>query len=178
MKKRAPQQLETITKVTLAGPDHNRHCPCNVFQDLKDTLPNLSAIGFQCQTPSYWWASPDKEQFDLPRRWEYWEIVEEMRIFAPTATVVLEGMTWLKKRRLADDGEKKKFSAEKQGVIRLVRMGKEDGYEGMGWENADLKLEAVQSRALVEKQRNAEWRIWWKLDDLKFFGYNVVVSGR
>jgi len=168
MKKCAPKQLETITKVTLAGPDHYIHCPNYVFQDIKNFLPNLSAIAYQCQTPSYFWIGQGKEQFDLASRWEYWDIVESMRIFAPTITVIVEGLMWLKKRRLEDDGEKKRYSKERQGIVRMIRMGKES-YEGSGWEDADLKLEVVQPKALVEGKSNAEWRIWWKMDELKYF---------
>lgn len=165
----APKQLQLIEKVTLAGPDHYLHCPSSAVYDLKKSLPNLIAVGYQCQVPRYAWISDGdylvEAGLDLSGRWDSWAAVEMMKLFVPAITIVVEGHIWMKKRKIRGVETK-----EQQGVMRVIREGREEDYEGTGWENSDVKLECIQPRALVAAKDNAGWRKWWKGEELAKFG--------
>ncbi|KAF2830623.1 hypothetical protein CC86DRAFT_316070, partial [Ophiobolus disseminans] len=107
LKRRAPKQLESITKITLAGPDHYVLSPgYGISAVLKHDLPNLTAVGLQCQTPRYWWISDSDlaaPRLDMVLHWEFWDAVEAMKSFAPTVTCVVEGLVWIKKQKMHDE---------------------------------------------------------------------------
>jgi hypothetical protein len=179
LKKHAPKQLNSIRKVTLTGPDHPAHFPSYVLPELKKKLPNLTAVGYQCQMPRYWClsdeqlANPEIDPTSPQFRWNVarWNIVQWVRIFGPKVTVVIEGLVWIRKQRIKDPVSNARIQVkERQGIIRVVRERKDDEYVGTGWEFDNMKLEVEQPGALVAGKRNAEWRIWWAADELKSFG--------
>lgn len=170
-KAHAPKKLDGIRSITLAGPDHWKLCPSDVWEDIQASLPNLTAVAYQCQTPSYFWVREGEERINVDRRWQDLDIVERMRGFGRGVTVVVEGWAWLERRRDGDEGYGRRFGKEVMGIVRVARAGKEEGEgEGDGWQNGDLRVEAVQLREVVEKKREAGWRAWWEGEELKFFG--------
>lgn len=159
MKKRRPKQMRAIKSVTLAGPDHYVLSPgygVDAVRDRISELPNLETVGIQCQTPRYWWLADGKEEIDMVPRWEYWDAVDAMQCLDARITCVIEGTVWIKKRSYTDGKMGREMRQEKQAVTRVVRIGKEEGFEGEAWRNEDVRLEAEQPRALVERGRAAE----------------------
>jgi hypothetical protein len=169
LERRAPKQLSSIKKVTFAGPDHRLHSPnyhTGTLEAVEKALPNLGAIGYQCQTPHSTWVRHYYESLrDLKRslaqhdRWSKWHPFECLDMFAPTVTVVVEGLVW-------------GMRENHQGIVRVIRDGKEEGYEGPGRENGDVKLEVVEPRTVVSYggKNPAGWELWWETEELKAFG--------
>jgi hypothetical protein len=181
LKRNAPKQLDSITKVTLAGPDcYVEHPSYAALQLMKDILPNLTAIGYQCQTPRWRFdldgVDPHKADIDPSWHWHRWGGVEAMSTFGCHVSVVVEGLVWLKERRLKGEvkGTQTRIK-ERQGIVRVVRQAKEEGYEGTGWENEDVRLEVMQPRELGPHKGKAgtTWRLWWQTEELKKFGMQL-----
>jgi hypothetical protein len=168
----APKQLHSITKVTFAGPDHRLHAPSHytgTLEAVEKALPNLEAIGYQCQTPQSTWITKYYDLYSLGRglgerdHWASWHPFECLDIFAPTITVVVEGMVWWKPEE---------YHHEYQGIIRVVRDGKQERYKGSGCEDDDVKLEVVQPQRIAyhEGKDPIGWELWWETEQLQAFG--------
>jgi hypothetical protein len=178
LKMRAPKQLGSIMKVTLAGPDCCEEQPSYAaLHSMRDSLPNLTAVGYQCQTPRWRFnldgADPYNTDINPLWHWHRWTLVENMSTFGAHVSVVVEGLVWLKERRL--EGEVKGTQTrikERQGIVRVIRAAKEEGYEGTGWENEDVRIEVLQPRELGLRKGKVEetWRLWWQAKELKNFG--------
>jgi hypothetical protein len=177
LERHAPKQLREITKITLAGPDCVEHAPSyNTLRALKNTLPNLTGVGYQCQVMQYSPIVNENGTIDLElglgRRWSLWAPVESLDIFAPGVEVVVEGIVWLKDEHIKRAGSTSQLHVrERQGIVRVIRDGKEKGHQGSGWENDDVRLEVVPPCELPSPAttRRAEWKQWWEAAKLKDF---------
>lgn len=181
LEQHAQKQLSSITKVTLVSLDQRSHAPSSeTLRALVDMLPDLNGVGYQCQTPRY---SPvannagsGDAELGLGRWWSNWGPVASLENFAPKVTIAVEGMLLLEEEYVKDteSGIHHRIR-ERQGILRVIRDGKERGYEGTGWENSDVRLEAVQPRELTcaTDEVRAGWRQWWKAAGLRRFAAKV-----
>ncbi|CAO2653990.1 Nn.00g107230.m01.CDS01 [Neocucurbitaria sp. VM-36] len=159
----APGQIESLRRVTLAGPNLPQFLSFATMRVLRDRVPNLEGVGIQCQDSSWaflrsWGVSAPQIR---PDAWKSWSVLERVKLLVDASvTVALEAMLWKKKRPRW--GQK----VEQQVVVRILRAGKEGKVAG-GWGDDDVEVEIDSPETLAEPKRNAKWRQWWRGKEMK-----------
>ncbi|KAH8725067.1 hypothetical protein GQ44DRAFT_707716 [Phaeosphaeriaceae sp. PMI808] len=162
-----PKMLQLIKKVTIAGLNNDAYRLSWKVLDLKMSFKNLSAIGLQCNTPMKVWPLAKPLQAlvtvptGLPWMWKNNTSYDWISAIKPTTTVMLEGFIWIRNVESIRSGTDKEQPVSQQLVVRLIREGKEEWYEGEGWEENDYRLESGQPMPLVASGEDAGWRKWW-----------------
>ena len=163
-----PKRIENLRQVTLAGPNSYRYFSGAELQLLRDRVPNLEAMGFQCQDMIWPWARRFTSGVQInPEAWTQWAVLAWMQSFDSSITIAIEAMIWKKSNpRWSPD------VVEQQVAIRIIRKGK-TGAAGSGsstgWSDEDIDVEIVQPGKLASPKRNAKWRQWWRGKEMRGF---------
>jgi hypothetical protein len=184
MEEKAPRQLASIRRLTLAGRDDIQHYIWDM-PSVRKTFPQIKALAFQLQTSNHRWVNHWLVDEVNMRRWRDWDPVkwcsgcdwddaEEKNVFGRHVTFVIEGMMWVKAVKAHTFNGQSRSVSEQQIVVRVVRDGKVDGdgdkdMSGTGWADEDVKLKVLHPGGLVEPKRNADWRGWWRGKDYDGF---------
>ncbi|KAF1848703.1 uncharacterized protein K460DRAFT_364695 [Cucurbitaria berberidis CBS 394.84] len=146
MKNNAPGQLSHLRRITIAGPDYL--FSQSDIELLPELIPNLEAVGYQCQlSSSRWWSA--WAQYDKLNLWRGLPMVEWMRSLDSSTTIALEAMSMWE---------------DKQMTVRMLRQGEQEKGKKFGgcWKDADVKVKIDEPDELVAPKRDARWRIFWR----------------
>jgi hypothetical protein len=168
----APHQLRNIYRLTLEGPNLAGNYTNWQMELIRSTLPNLSALGVQCQERmSRWRYGNDGIIEDYYGGWKNWAMVDMMRIFQDSLTIAMEASVWRKQHpRWSPE------IPEQQFTVRIFRKGKPWTAEiaetimGSAWSAEDVEMQIDAPGKLVACKRNAPWRQWWRSKEMKAFG--------
>jgi hypothetical protein len=176
LENRTPQQTEHLRRITLAGPNTWRFFTTMDLQLLRERIPNLEAVGVQCQDAVWRWPRSYLSS-DVPPRdedkdaWRGWNVVKWMQeAFDPSITIALEAMVWQQSHQSHE-------FLEQLVAIRILREAK-PGAEGEGkggWDDDDVKLEIDRSGKLAPRAavRTAGWRGWWRGKEMKSLTWSL-----
>ena len=164
-----PRRIDSLRRVTLAGPNSYRYFSNAELQLLRDRIPNLEGIGFQCQDSIWRWVrSYANNDVQVDREaWKRWHLIEWMKAFDSSITIALEATIWRKSHPRWSPSV-----IEQQIAIQIIREGKiakEGSGPGSGWTDEDVEVGILKPGPLVSGKRNAKWRQWWRGKEMKGF---------
>jgi hypothetical protein len=88
-----PRRLDNLRRITLAGPNMNHYIDKAKFQLLRDRIPNLEGVGFQCQDSIWRWERPSANDVHVNlKAWKTWNLIRWMREFDPSIMIAMEAM--------------------------------------------------------------------------------------
>lgn len=164
-----PNRVESLRRITLAGPNSYRHFTNLELQLLRDRIPNLEAVGFQCQDANYRWTSfGNRRDFQVNvEAWKRWHTIDWMKSFSPSVTIAVEAIIWKKSHPRWTPN-----IVEQQVAVRILRQGipaEEGSRSTSGWADEDVDVQVVKPGKLASPKRNAKWRQWWRGKEMKGF---------
>jgi hypothetical protein len=169
IREKNPDRIDSLRRITLAGPNTFQYFNNIAFQELRDQIPNLESIGIQCQDIRRRWTRFDANNLVTvdPQAWKRWNMIDLVQGFDPSITIVLEAMVWVKPYR---HYMRVNPPVEQQLAIRVIREGKvaNDG-SGSGWADEDVDFEIIKPGNLHSCKRTAKWRQWWRGKDVQRF---------
>lgn len=171
LEKHAPKQLDSIRRITFAGPTAHTYCIQTNIADVQRRAPNLEAVGIQVQDASYRWvhSTPNNKLQILDNTWSrvYW--IPWIYPLQPTIDVAIEALIWRKHCRYTPNNV-----PEQQAAIRIYRKGRtleEGGTPAASpWRDGDVEVEIDTPGKLHSYKRNAKWRQWWRTKETKNLG--------
>jgi hypothetical protein len=165
--KHAPNQINHIRRVTLAGPDSAGSLGYFAPKFMRDRLPNLQAVGFQCQSPAWHWGRRlHTAEWHVPDdAWKNWRGLNWGCVFDPSVTIAYEAMVWKNRDNIVSWNPD---VLEKMVAIRVLRRGNESPEASEGTVPIEWEAE-IKEYPIVETKRNAKWRAWWRTEEVKGF---------
>jgi hypothetical protein len=176
LKHHAPQQIEHLRRITLAGPNTWRSFTTIHLSSLREEIPNLEAVGIQCQDAVWRWprsylssdVPPRDEDKDAWRRWNVVEWIQE--VFELSITIAIEAMVWQQSHQSHE-------FLEQLIAIRILREAKPsaEGEGKGGWDDDNVKIEIDRSGKLAPQAaiRTANWRAWWRGKEMKSLTWSL-----
>jgi hypothetical protein len=163
--------LNNLRRITLAGPNSYLYFSNAELQLVRNRIPNLEGLGFQCQDSIWRWVrsrANNDIQIDSDA-WKRWHVTDWLKAFDPSITIAMEAMIWRKVHPRWNPND-----IEQQVAIRVIRKGQdaENGSgsrSGSGWADEDVEVEVVKPGRLASKKRIAKWRQWWRGEGMKGF---------
>ncbi|OAL51803.1 hypothetical protein IQ07DRAFT_586153 [Pyrenochaeta sp. DS3sAY3a] len=168
LEKHAPKQLNSIRRITLAGPTVHAYSFQTGIPDLQRRAPNLEAVGIQVQDASYrWMRSTVNNKVQIPdNAWSRVHWIHWMYPLQPTIDVAIEALIWRKHYRGMLSSV-----PEQQAAIRIYRKGRtvEEGGRPAAspWQDSDVEVETDSPGKVHSYKRNAKWRQWWRTKEAK-----------
>ena len=168
-----PGQISHLRRITLAGVHDDSVVGERIFQVLRDQIPNLEGLGYQCQDFVSQWGGRTFGHHELAvddQAWKRWRVLEFMRMFDRSVTIATEAMIWSRSTSQYNNSK----VTERQAVIRVLREGKlveePDKPSPSGWSEDDVKIEIDRPGKLVVSGKNANWRRWWQTAEARKLG--------